>query len=332
MGTSIRTAMASWLCTAILPAAAVFAQAESPDAQHAVLARVGGESIYASDVARLLGTVTRDKQVNPAMLPALRSRLLRQIVDRRLVLSYARRTNSGASRAEVDAALAELESQFALRGRSLDEVLQERAMGKAHFRRRITWDLTWKKYLRRYVTESRLASYFDAHRRECDGTQLAVSHILLRPAAGADSAATAALVERAESIRRAIVSGETSFAEAAARHSAGPSRAGGGRLGLISRHGSMEEAFARAAFALQAGQVSRPVRTRFGVHLIRCDRIEPGDKQMPEVRPALKEALSRELLGKLARLERRYTKVEFTVPASHRPPATKHVDSIPAEY
>ncbi len=39
----------------------------------------------------------------------------------------------------------------------------------------------WRKYVARYATDKRLATYFAAHHREYDGTQLVVSHILLRP-------------------------------------------------------------------------------------------------------------------------------------------------------
>jgi len=41
----------------------------------------------------------------------------------------------------------------------------------------------------------------------------------------------------------------------------------------------MDEAFSRAAFALQTGQISPPVRSPFGVHLIRCEAIKPGTEQ-----------------------------------------------------
>ncbi len=171
--------------------------------------------------------------------------------------------------------------------------------------------MTWKKYLARYITERRLAAYFRAHRREFDGTQLSVSHVLLQPQSDAGPEAMDALVRRAAAIRRSITSGEISFADVAQKHSAGPSGRSGGQLGLIARHGAMVESFARAAFALQVGQISEPVRTSFGVHLIRCNEIKPGDKELADVREQLEEALARELLGKLARLQKQYTPPKF---------------------
>ena len=123
---------------------------------------------------------------------------------------------------------------------------------------------------------------------------------------------TDAVLEEAKDLRRAIVAGEVSFAEAARRHSVAPSAEQGGRLGFVKRHGAMDEAFSRAAFGLDVGGVSEPVRTRFGVHLIRCDEVKPGTKGLADVREQVVEALARQLLEKLARLEARRTPVAFT--------------------
>ena len=58
-----------------------------------------------------------------------------------------------------------------------------------------------------------------------------------------------------------------SFAELAQKFSKCPSGQTGGDLGEFGR-GQMVEAFEQAAFALEVDQVSGPVRTQFGYHLI----------------------------------------------------------------
>jgi parvulin-like peptidyl-prolyl isomerase len=184
--------------------------------------------------------------------------------------------------------------------------------------------LAWGKYRARYVTEERLASYFDEHRRQFDGTELSVSHILLRPdASGARP--TEELVERARRMREKIVSGKLSFEEAAQRHSAGPSGKQGGKLGFIGRRGPMVESFSRAAFALEAGELSEPVTTRFGVHLIRCDDIKPGTKPLAEVSEQVEDAVARELLEKLVQFEKRHTRVELTGKWPYFKPGTREL-------
>ncbi|MCO5142677.1 MAG: peptidylprolyl isomerase [Oligoflexia bacterium] len=57
------------------------------------------------------------------------------------------------------------------------------------------------------------------------------------------------------------------FEELAKEHSQCPSGADGGDLGEFGK-GSMVAPFEEAAFALTVGEVSKPVKTQFGVHLI----------------------------------------------------------------
>jgi len=322
-------AVPAWMVALVCLCAMAFgvdrasAQDPAPDRQAAILARVDGEPIYLGEVNRLLETVARGRKVSTAVRPVLQARALAEIVDRRLVLAYARRRKSGPTAAEVDAALAELETQLDAQGKSIEGFLKERSIGRTDLRRQITWNLTWEKYRAKYVTEKRLRSHFDGHRREFDGTQVSVSHILLRPEAGAGPDAMDALVKQAEALRREIALGRLSFAEAATEHSAGPSKKDGGRLGWIGRRGPMVESFSRAAFALEPGRVSRPVTTPFGVHLIRCDEIKPGNKEWSEVREDLERAVGRELLERLARLEQRHTPVEFTGKSPYFEPGTR---------
>lgn len=72
--------------------------------------------------------------------------------------------------------------------------------------------------------------------------------------------------EEAISIREEILSG-TDFEDLAAEHSLCPSGANGGDLGFFGR-GQMVGEFEKAAFDLKVGEISYPVRTNFGWHLI----------------------------------------------------------------
>ena len=73
----------------------------------------------------------------------------------------------------------------------------------------------------------------------------------------------------AEDLIRKLEAGDD-FSELARKFSLCPSRQVGGELGEFGR-GRMVEAFETAAFALTVGQISGPVRTPFGYHLIRRD-------------------------------------------------------------
>jgi foldase protein PrsA len=91
--------------------------------------------------------------------------------------------------------------------------------------------------------------------------EIRVSHILMR--AGDDAART-----RLEQIRKEI-DGGLAFEEAARKYSQDPNAAQNkGDLGFIAR-GQFVKAFEDAAFTLQVGQMSQPVKTELGYHLIR---------------------------------------------------------------
>jgi len=72
--------------------------------------------------------------------------------------------------------------------------------------------------------------------------------------------------EQAEKVREEILAGK-SFEEAAKEYSLCPSGKQGGDLGYFGR-GAMVPEFEKAAFELPVNQVSEPVKTQFGWHLI----------------------------------------------------------------
>ncbi len=99
------------------------------------------------------------------------------------------------------------------------------------------------------------------------------SHILLILEDGADEAAAR---ERLEEFKRQIDAGSV-FADLAREYSEDPGSARqGGSLGPISR-GVMDAAFEDAVFALAPDEVSDPVRSAFGLHLIKVDAINASE-------------------------------------------------------
>jgi peptidyl-prolyl cis-trans isomerase D len=126
------------------------------------------------------------------------------------------------------------------------------------------------------VSAAEIRRYYDENReafRRTEGASLKVAYIPLT-ITEADRQAT---VQRARTLRQEIVAaGDTAaqaarFAELAATQSDDQSNAAaGGSLGTFGR-GQMVPAFDSAAFALAPGQVSEPVVTEFGVHLLRVD-------------------------------------------------------------
>ncbi len=129
-----------------------------------------------------------------------------------------------------------------------------------------------------------------------------VRHILARVAPGAAAADDAAARKRIEDAAARVKGGED-FSKVAAQVSEDANtKDRGGDLGFITE-GLADEAFARVALALSKGQVSEPVRTPAGWHLVKAEEVVPA-RQVPFEAARLeiaRDLLVREGAAKLAR-------------------------------
>ena len=120
------------------------------------------------------------------------------------------------------------------------------------------------------VTDDELATYLKAHEKELTRTGRAVVSIVTIPRT-ITAADTAAARAHAEQLRAEITSGQQKFEDVARAESSDPGSAQqGGDLGAGPK-GRFVPEFEKAAAALQPGQISQPVQTQFGFHLIRLD-------------------------------------------------------------
>jgi peptidyl-prolyl cis-trans isomerase D len=116
------------------------------------------------------------------------------------------------------------------------------------------------------VTEREIRDYYNRNRDEFQRPVSARFAMAVLPKAATAADSTAAR-DRAASVR-AEIAGGADFAEVAQRESADPgSRDRGGDLGTFGR-GQMVPTFEEAVFSLPVGQLSEPVRSPFGYHLI----------------------------------------------------------------
>lgn len=119
------------------------------------------------------------------------------------------------------------------------------------------------------IDEGDLRKYYDAHKAEFDRPAQATVSVMYIPrlVTAADSAAVRARINAL----RAEIAGGVKFEEVAKRESADSvSGANGGDLGKGGR-GRFVPEFEKAAYALTPGELSQPVLTQFGYHLIRVD-------------------------------------------------------------
>ena len=133
--------------------------------------------------------------------------------------------------------------------------------------------------------------YDDAPRRYSKPGSRSASHILLPLAAGA-AAEEAVRAKAARLVSEAR--GGADFAELARTYSKDAGSATrGGDLGVIQK-GAMVPPFEKAVFALSAGEISEPVKTEFGYHVIKVTRVSKTEAiPFEEVREDIATALRR---------------------------------------
>jgi peptidyl-prolyl cis-trans isomerase SurA len=140
------------------------------------------------------------------------------------------------------------------------------------------------------------------------------NHILLRT--GPELSQTAAVAKLAD-IRQRIVSGKTDFASAARDNSQDGSASQGGDLGWVGP-GTFVPEFEEALNRLTDGQISGPVVSRFGVHLIQLlerRRVDLSPREVRElVRNQLREAKLEEAYASWIRDIRERAYVELREP------------------
>ncbi|MDX1432556.1 MAG: SurA N-terminal domain-containing protein [Gammaproteobacteria bacterium] len=145
------------------------------------------------------------------------------------------------------------------------------------------------------IDEEELRQRYET-RKESFGTpeQREAAHILIRLPLDADEAAVKAATDELLELARQLEAG-ADFAELAKQHSQDPGSASqGGSLGAFGK-GVMDPDFEAAAFALGVGEVSEPVRSSFGLHLIKVTGIEEArTRTFEEVRAQLERELRRE--------------------------------------
>ena len=142
------------------------------------------------------------------------------------------------------------------------------------------------------VTDAEVQQYYQQHLANYQvEAQVKVRHILIAVNAKESDAAAKA---KAQGILDKLHNGGD-FAKLAKENSDDPgSKSQGGELGWI-KHGVTVPEFDKAAFALQPGQISGLVRTKFGYHIIQTEEKQPAHtRPLDEVKADITATLTRQ--------------------------------------
>lgn len=225
-----------------------------------IVATVGGESIYLSEILQLIQQLPQQYQQAP--MEQIYPPMLDRAIDSRLIAEAARKAGI-QDRDEVKVRVKRAESDI------ISEVYMTDIVKDA-----VDEDVLRKRY------EETIKGDADA------GEEVKARHILV------------ANEDDAKAIIEELKKGGD-FAKLAAEKSTGPSGSSGGDLGYFTAD-AMVPAFSEAAFAMKAGEFTEvPVQTQFGWHVIKVeDRRAVQPPSFEQVQPQLAQDMTREILTK----------------------------------
>ena len=149
------------------------------------------------------------------------------------------------------------------------------------------------------IDDTQLHAYYDAHK--ADFEQAKAVHILIRfkgsrvpPKAGAKDLTEEEALAKAQDVRKQLLAGGDFATIAKTESDDTASATAGGSLGPAAGRGKFVGPFDQAVFSLPIGQISEPVKTPFGYHLIKVE--ERGSKTFEEARPDIEKKIKPELV------------------------------------
>ncbi len=142
------------------------------------------------------------------------------------------------------------------------------------------------------VTDDAIREYYEDHQDEFKTPEkVEARHILIKLDQNASEKEIKAAEQKALEIYKLAKSGKD-FSELARKYSQGPSKANGGYLGIFDRK-SMIKPFGDKAFSMKPGQISKPVRTRFGWHIIQVvARYDASVKTLAQASDTIRKKLA----------------------------------------
>ncbi len=217
------------------------------------IAAVNGEKITRTDLESKLDGSPQAKQI------------LGSLVQGMLVEQYAKDNHIDIPDADVDKKENEIKAQY---GAQFDQLLKSKGLTEPDVRRLIRQQLIVDRAVGKdiKISDAQVNEFFKKNHAQLDKQpQVRARHILVPD------------IAKANQVEQKLQSG-TKFEDLAKQYSTDPgSKDKGGELGMFKK-GSMVPSFEAVAFSIPIGQISKPVKSPFGYHIIQVEERQNGQK------------------------------------------------------
>jgi len=281
-----------------------------------VLATVNGEKITRGDLLNFLSRY----QVPQASPESIYHDAIESLINARLLGQFLARQQIAVSPEKVNQAIAQIESNLKASGRGdLQTLLQQSGSTMDDVRRQVTWD----EFVKLKATDAELKKFAANHKDLVNSTLIKASHIYLNVPVDATAADKEKIRQQLLAIKQDIADKKTSFAAAANKFSQDPSNAegSGGDIGYFGLRTGIIAEFADAAFALKPGEISEPVETIHGLHLIEVtDRKEGTPVDFEQHKEEIFQLYQAELHKQIVAAERKSAEEKHAIEIQPMPP------------
>lgn len=241
-----------------------------------VVATVNGEKVSRKDFDRRINVIRR---INQEVTRSTEIMVVKQLAMKVLLKQFVKEQNIDVSdndvQGEVEKIKYFLKSNQNNSEKPLEEILEAQGSSISELEDEVRRTLALSKYLDKVVSDDEKRSYFDANKSAFNGEKVKASHILIDTTKLETDAELEKARQKIEEIKKEIDNG-ADFAEMARKYSTCPSAENGGDIGFFQRKGSIVEEFAIVAFSMKVGEISEPVETQFGYHIIKVTDKEEG--------------------------------------------------------
>ena len=226
-----------------------------------------------------------DPRTNPDAFVRLQNSVVQSMVDQKIMLEMAELDSIVVDEKEVNQALdQQIQMLVAQAG---GEARAETALGQSikDFRREFWYDMKDRMISERYqqqllsavvVTRPDVKEFYKAYKDSLPILPMMAKVRHLQVPIKPGTAAKEKTKSFLSGLRSQIVDGRSSFSDIAKAHSLDPSKNNGGELGWVTR-GSLVKNFETTAFTIELGEISDPIETEFGYHILETLE-KQGDK------------------------------------------------------
>ena len=270
------------------------AQSE-PQLVDRIVAIVDEEAILQSDLDREIELFRMEKEYSGETVDAdavtVRREMLERLIESKLIIAAARQADmqvdDDAIEQSVDQKIQQFVEHFGSMA-NLESELKRSGMTLGDYRNRMGSQLRDQQYLRLVVgkfirpsievREDEVREYYLANldQMPAEPDSLTIANILIPVQPSVE--VRQAVQGEVQKIQAALADGRA-FDEVAREFSKGPNAQRGGIVGVVSPGDLFDENLDLAVFAMQLGEVSDPVVSSRGVHLMRLDSIQEGNRR-----------------------------------------------------